>query len=243
MADEETPVAGPRGGATTPPRGEPVVLPLRGPLQFDDGQMSAAFDELEGEAHTAGLIHRDIKPDNIHLTERGGIHDYVKVLDFGLVKRLDDAAASQLTQTNTVMGTPHYMSPEAIRDPKSVDARSDLYAVGAVGYFLLTGQRLFAKEAMMEVLSSQLSDAPVRPSERVAGTDVKIEADLEAVVLRCLEKDPIRRYASADELRRALLDCASAGDWTQADAMVWWRQHFGSEPESPAPRHQLSGLS
>jgi serine/threonine protein kinase len=184
------------------------------------------------EAHAAGLIHRDIKPHNIRLTERGGIHDFVKVLDFGLVKDVGTGETStQLTAANTITGTPHYMSPEAVRDSKRVGPRSDLYALGAVGYFLLTGQHVFAGPSAMEVLSSHLYDTPIRPSERMA-TETTIDADLEAVLMRCLAKEPDDRPASAARLRAELLACACAGHWSEEQAALWWEQNVSTQSDT-----------
>jgi serine/threonine-protein kinase len=118
------------------------------------------------EAHGIGLIHRDIKPENIILCERGGIPDVAKVVDFGLVRDLEPASGARLTQANVIQGTPLYLSPEAIRAPDAVDARSDLYGLGAVGYYLLTGTHVFGGATTVEVCSHHLHTRPVPPSER-----------------------------------------------------------------------------
>ncbi len=123
------------------------------------------------EAHSLGLVHRDIKPANIMLNRRGGEPDVVKVLDFGLVKATDDQQQAGVTQQASLTGTPLYMSPEAIQLPNSVDARSDLYAVGAVGYFLLTGQPVFEAESVVDLCQKHVSTPPVPPSERVRTAD------------------------------------------------------------------------
>jgi len=173
------------------------------------------------EAHQLGLIHRDIKPSNIVLCERGGEPDVAKVLDFGLVKPLrvePDQAA--LTRTDSITGTPLYMSPESILVPEAMDTRSDLYSVGALGYFLLTGQHVFEGRSVIEVCGHHLHSVPVAPSVRMGET---IPEDLEQIVLECLEKDPERRPQSAAELRVRLDGCGAAGQWTTERAGEWWR--------------------
>jgi serine/threonine protein kinase len=173
------------------------------------------------EAHGMGLVHRDIKPSNIMLCEQGGEHDVVKVVDFGLVKDATDASSS-LTMGDALAGTPLYASPEAIRSSDAVEPRSDLYAVGAVGYFLLTGMRVFDGETVMEVCTKHLSEQPQRPSDRA---DVAVPRDLEDLIMACLEKEPADRPASARILRDSLVACAAHALWGQAEAYAWWEQH------------------
>jgi serine/threonine-protein kinase len=172
------------------------------------------------EAHGTGLIHRDIKPANIVLCERGGVPDVVKVVDFGLVKDLSDETAQ--TQANTLAGTPLYLSPESIKDPGSVDARSDLYAVGAVGYYLLTGKHVFDATTIIEVCSHHLHTAPVAPSERLGHS---LPDDLESLILSCLEKTPDARPRDARTLHTALARCSDADRWSEEEATVWWATH------------------
>jgi serine/threonine-protein kinase len=157
------------------------------------------------EAHAAGLVHRDLKPANVFLCERGGLKDTVKVLDFGLVKEtgLERAGTAQ-TDVNVLLGTPAYLAPEAIHSPAAVDARSDLYAVGALGYFLLTGHDVFEGNSAVALCIAHLHELPVSPSSRIGRP---LPADLERLILGCLEKEPERRPASAAALRRALLAC------------------------------------
>ncbi|MBN1612691.1 MAG: serine/threonine protein kinase [Polyangiaceae bacterium] len=174
-----------------------------------------------GEAHSAGLIHRDIKPANVFLCCRGGSPDVIKVLDFGLVKDKRPGQDATLSATAAVAGTPLYMSPEAICAPNQVDARSDLYALGAVGYFLLTGLPLFAADTVVEICAQHLHTIPVRPSER-AGRP--LPTDLEDVLLRCLEKDPARRFPDALALSESLEALQHANDWSEAEARQWWEQ-------------------
>jgi serine/threonine protein kinase len=172
------------------------------------------------EAHSIGLIHRDIKPANIALCERAGVFDVVKVLDFGLVKELGTDSAS--TTTASLTGTPLYLSPESITAPDHVDGRSDLYAVGGVAFWLLTGTHVFEGKTVVEVCSHHLHSKPDAPSERL---QAPVPADLEAVILKCLEKDPAQRYASAEALAHALDACENVDDWSDDLAAAWWKLH------------------
>jgi eukaryotic-like serine/threonine-protein kinase len=172
-----------------------------------------------GEAHRRGLIHRDIKPANIFLTERGGVPDFVKLLDFGLVKAVDGARETQVTRTGALTGTPLYMPPEAIQHPDEVDARSDLYALGAVGYFLATGSPPFDGKSIVELCTQHVSATPQSPSARLGKP---LSAEFEAAILWCLEKTPADRPESAAALAAALRKCPTAGSWTDADATAWW---------------------
>jgi hypothetical protein len=176
------------------------------------------------EAHGAGLIHRDIKPANIFLCRHGGLPDVVKVLDFGLVKELKHGERINESNVNLLVGTPLYMSPEGIAAPAKVDERSDLYALGAVGYFLLTGKPVFSGDTVVEVCSHHLHSVPEPPSRRVT---MPIPADLEAIVLDCLKKNSAERPASALEMGRRLSACADANGWKEEDAEAWWRTHDG----------------
>ena len=178
------------------------------------------------EAHQAMIIHRDIKPANVLLTSRAGIHDLVKVVDFGLVKQIDRETV-QLTQSDGITGSPHFLSPEAIRDASAADARSDLYSVGAVGYYLLTGRALFESDSAADVCVKQLNDTPARP-EQVVGEE--LPDDLQNVLMSCLRKSPEDRPQSAVELAEALGQCVGTGDWSQADQTRWWEDFFGPDP-------------
>jgi len=170
------------------------------------------------EAHECGLVHRDIKPANILLGPRGGEPDVVKVLDFGLVRLV--SAQTEVTNAGVLMGTPLTMAPEAIRSPERVDARSDLYALGAVAYFLLAGRHVFEAESAIEICAKQLHDEPAPLSGRVPHLD----AELERLVLACLAKDPARRPASARALLERLEQCPSRDEWTLARAHAWWEE-------------------
>jgi serine/threonine-protein kinase len=178
------------------------------------------------EAHGVGLIHRDIKPENVILCERGGIPDVAKVLDFGLVKDLERVGDTRLTQANVVQGTPLYLSPEAINDPDAVDARSDIYSLGAVAYFLVTGSPVFTGKTLVEVCSHHLHSTPVRPSDRLGAS---VPPDLEELILACLEKQPADRPFAAAALRDALRSL-DVPEWTDTAARDWWT-HWRTRPQ------------
>ena len=187
-----------------------------------------------GEAHSVGLIHRDIKPGNIILCERGGVPDVAKVVDFGLVKELD--TADGLSQEGALVGTPLYMAPESIRSG-AADPRSDIYAVGAVAYYLLTGVHVFTGQTVIEICGHHLHTAPVAPSERIGHA---LPPDLEAWVMRCLEKSPDSRPASAAEAERELA-AADDGSWRVERAHEWWRQYGADLKRGPEPDADVSG--
>jgi len=178
------------------------------------------------EAHDIGLIHRDIKPSNIMLTRQGGVPDVTKVLDFGLVKNLGRIDDLERTNTLSIKGTPHYLSPEAIQEPQSIDATTDIYALGAVGYYLLSGRHVFEGKTIMEVCLHHLHTEPV-PLSEVGSIDVPKE--LEELVFACLEKRQANRPSSGQELADAL-DALDVGRWTRMDAEAWW-DVFGPEIE------------
>jgi serine/threonine protein kinase len=181
------------------------------------------------EAHSLGLVHRDIKPANVMLNRRGGEPDVVKVLDFGLVRALDEA--KQARQSGGLTGTPLYMSPEAIQTPDLVDARSDLYAVGAIGYFLITGQPVFHATSLVELCQQHIDSLPQSPSQRLGRA---VSPELEAALLSCLEKNRAKRPQTARDLA-ALLDRApTAGSWTLDDAEAWWLRHERSQAAGAA---------
>jgi eukaryotic-like serine/threonine-protein kinase len=170
------------------------------------------------EAHTAGLIHRDIKPANIFAAERGGQHDVAKLLDFGLVKPMAANEPGNLTQDGVITGSPMFISPEqALGDEP--DVRSDIYALGAVAYFLLTGQPPFQHENAMKLLLAHAHELPRPPSD----INEDVPRDLEAVVLRCLAKLPGERYQDALELAAALHACTAGGQWNRDAAARWWQ--------------------
>jgi serine/threonine-protein kinase len=203
------------------------------------GRVVSILDQVCGalaEAHGRGLIHRDIKPANIILTERGGEPDVAKIVDFGLVKPIfDDALDRTQSDSATLAGTPLYMSPESMTAPDLGDTRSDLYALGAVAYYLLTGVPVFEAPTVVEIIADHLHTEPIPPSRRVA---FEIPSDLEAIVLWCLNKNPAHRPSSARELR-ASLRRAAVPRWTSDDAAEWWRR-FHAGRTTPDPRRVAS---
>jgi len=183
------------------------------------------------EAHAVGLIHRDIKPSNVILSSRAGQHDVAKLLDFGLVRIVSsDPADGRLTQAGLLFGTPEYMSPEQAAGAADVDARSDIYSLGALACLLLTGQPPFVRPSPAQTLAAHIDDPMALLRTRVAD----VPQDLEAIVLRCLQKRPQDRFATVTELERALAACCSVGEWTQADAAAWSLM-VGTRPVSDAP--------
>jgi serine/threonine-protein kinase len=173
------------------------------------------------EAHSAGLIHRDIKPSNIFAARRGGMDDVAKLLDFGLVRPAAPRRAAHLSVEGEILGTPLFMSPEQATGGREVDERSDIYSLGAVAYYLLTGRPPFEGDGGIAVLIAHARD-PVVPPTRVRPG---IPEDLERVVLRCLTKDAAERYPDAASLERALGACACVGKWDQDQAARWWQDH------------------
>jgi serine/threonine-protein kinase len=184
------------------------------------------------EAHDRDFVHRDVKPANIFTCERGGDYDCVKVLDFGLVLDRHPTAA-ELEDERHFVGTPAIMAPEMVRFHAPVDRRADLYAVGCVGYWLLTGKRVFEAETRHDMLVMHAHQRPVLPSARVGKP---IHAGLEAAVMRCLEKNPDRRPQTARELREMLGDLTFEHPWTEERAKLWWQRHDPMQAGVPAGR-------
>jgi serine/threonine-protein kinase len=185
-----------------------------------------------GEAHEVGLVHRDVKPANIYTCRLGREYDFVKVLDFGLVKYdQDESILDTIKSAELTTGTPAYMAPEMASGADPVDRRADLYALGCVGYWLLTGQMVFEADSPLKMLIQHIQALPVPPSIRTARP---VPADLERVVMRCLEKDPTRRPQSADELLADLDQLVNDHPWTQASARAWWREHLDVTPDRPS---------
>jgi hypothetical protein len=186
------------------------------------------------EAHDHGLMHRDLKPSNIMLCERGGLFDFVKVLDFGLVKELDQGKNVDLTDVASLTGTPLYMPPESVQAPDTLDVRGDVYQLGLVAYFLLVGRSVFEGDKPVDVIVQHVSAAPTPPSE-VLGHPVNTR--LEEIIMRCLEKMPGQRFENARALLEAFEACEVEGRWGQREAKVWWLewQEKHPEPDEYAP--------
>lgn len=171
-------------------------------------------------AHDARVLHRDIKPANLFLCRYGADLDFLKVLDFGLVaERRKDVAPSTLTEDNAITGTPAFMAPEVVLGDRPVDGRTDIYALGCVAYWLLTGALVFEAETAMKTVLLHATEAPVAPSKRAART---IPPALDRIVLDCLEKDPARRPRSARELSERLAALHMDAEWTEQHAAAWW---------------------
>jgi len=182
--------------------------------------------ESLAEAHDRGLIHRDIKPANIQVCRMGHYSDWVKVLDFGLVKGQDGGQQETgLTAPNMMTGTPAYLSPEsALGEP--VDRRTDIYALGCVAYWMLTGRHVFTGDSVLQIVARHMSSVPTPPSRHSA---FDVPPALDQVVLACLEKDPSKRPGTARELCERLGQCEVEGRWTRDDARIWWETKM--EPE------------
>ena len=171
------------------------------------------------EAHAIGLIHRDLKPANIFAAQRGGVFDVAKLLDFGLVKQqAAGVGESHLTQQGGFSGSPLYMSPEQATAYSDVDQRSDIYSLGAIAYYLLTGRPPFSGANPLQVIVAHSRDPVVPPSQ----LNAEVTKDLEAIVLQCLAKAPADRFQHVDDVRRALEACACYGAWTEDIAADWW---------------------
>jgi len=180
------------------------------------------------EAHSCDLVHRDIKPQNIMLCEIRGERDFVKVLDFGLVKQISGDQTRDLTGTMRILGTPLYMSPERIRNPSDADGRADIYALGAVGFYLLTGKRLFETETEHDLTYHVLHTLPRLASDC---SPFEVPAELDALIGRCLEKDPAARPKNIAEVAGALDGLLVHKPWTRAQIDAWWEKNWVSESD------------
>jgi serine/threonine-protein kinase len=183
------------------------------------------------DAHARGLVHRDVKPANIYVCRMGLEYDFVKVLDFGLVKVKNRATTDQtlMTVNQATTGTPAYMAPEIILGEGDVDRRADVYAVGCVAYYLLTGQLVFEADTSMKMLLQHVHAQPIPPSQR---SELDIPRELDEVVLACLQKDPNLRPQNAEELFRLVCRCQHCFTWEQPEAKRWWEMHL---PEFTGP--------
>jgi serine/threonine-protein kinase len=179
-----------------------------------------------GEAHECGLVHRDIKPSNVILSHYGSRVDFAKVLDFGLARRADLARTDvHMTAEATILGTPAFMAPEQIVGSPEIGPRTDLYSVGCLAYWLLTGQVVYTGDRPFEVFAQHVSAQPVPPSRRC---ELPIPDALDRIVLACLEKDPAQRPASAEALARLLRAVQPLPSWTDERARQWWEMHLGA---------------
>jgi serine/threonine protein kinase len=181
------------------------------------------------EAHTSGLVHRDVKPANVFAARLGGVCDVAKLLDFGLVRHTADNQDLQLSQDGTFSGSPLYMAPEQGRAAHEPDARSDIYSLGATAYYMLTGRPPFEGRNVVQVLLAHAHN-PIVPPSRIRPD---IPTDLEQVILRCLSKQPDERFADALTLEEALARCHDSARWTDAEAARWWEvTDMGKTPEA-----------
>ena len=196
--------------------------------------LAQACDSL-AEAHASGLVHRDVKPANIVACRWGLKWDFVKVLDFGLVKaRWNLGEDEHLSSEGTIAGTPAYMAPEAALGGREIDASVDLYGLGCVAYWLLTGQQVFAGRTPVEVLLHHVKTPPVPPSERCGRP---VPPALEALVLSCLAKEPDERPPSAEWLASRLVELELGERWTPERASAWWEANAPSAPRADAEPH------
>ncbi len=187
-----------------------------------------------GEAHGRGLLHRDIKPGNVIICERGGVHDVAKLLDFGLVTPVLSSGGTDGTRVNggdahltlpgVILGTPAFMSPEQCAGDEALTAASDIYGLGALGYYLLTGRVLFPNRTPMQMLAAHMYEAPAP----MAGVGVMVSSDVEAIIVRCLSKEPAQRFESAASLEHALRATSMATAWSEAQASAWWASTVGN---------------
>ena len=174
------------------------------------------------EAHGQGLIHRDLKPQNIMVCQRGGQADVIKVLDFGLVKRVHPSESQSITATAILAGTPRYIAPECWQDPNRASPRSDIYAVGAVGFFLLTGRDVFEGTNFAEIMVRALQEEPRHPAEM----SPEIPVELDQLIVNCLAKNPTERPQDVGEMLDVLKVLARTNPWEPAMANGWWKEHF-----------------
>jgi serine/threonine-protein kinase len=177
------------------------------------------------DAPARGMVHRDIKPANIYDCRMGLEYDFIKVLDFGLVKlnTRNDARRTFMTMNQVMTGTPAYMAPEVILGEADVDRRADVYALGCVAYYLLTGQLVFEADTPLKMMMQHVNATPLPPSQR---TELRVPRELDALVMACLEKDPNRRPQHAEELLASAYGCRSCDEWTQDQARSWWSRNL-----------------
>jgi serine/threonine-protein kinase len=195
--------------------------------------MLQACDSL-AEAHQRGLIHRDIKPTNLFVSRLGLHRDFLKILDFGLVKNILRDGETRMTGEGFTTGTPAYMAPEVALGKPDLDARADLYSVGCVAYWLLTGCLVFEERSPVAMMMSHIQKEPEPPSQR---TEVTVPASLERVILACLAKAPEDRPPSAEAVALMLAECQDVGIWGRQEAERWWQINMPLESVEPEPCH------
>jgi serine/threonine-protein kinase len=202
--------------------------------------MRQACDSL-AEAHARGLMHRDVKPSNIFLTRMGLSVDFVKVLDFGLVKEDHTATRDQLmlTAPDVTTGTPAFMAPETALGEQTADHRVDVYALGCVTYWLLTGELVFEADSPIKMMYRHIQDDPVPPSKR---TELEVPPELDELVMRCLAKNPDDRPSTAEELSRLFQSCSLPQSWAEDRARRWWETNAPATAEGDAPLQEAGVL-
>ena len=198
-----------------------------------------ACESLE-EAHCAGIIHRDIKPTNLFLCRLGLEFDFVKLLDFGLARWRLASGGGRMTMDNITTGTPAFMAPELALGADDLDGRTDLYGLGCVAYWLLTGGLVFEEPTPTAMALAHVQKQPPKPSSR---TELRISPELERIILQCLEKKPEDRPASARLLRKMLEQCPECHGWTQDDAEAWWRTNLPELYAARCPEPRVAGLT
>jgi serine/threonine-protein kinase len=181
------------------------------------------------EAHAHGWVHRDVKPQNLLLCARGGRHDVVKVLDFGIVKQVRNPDTRDITQYSRILGTPLYMAPERLRNPADADARADVYALGAVAWFAIAGRPAFEAQTEHDIVYRVMNE----PAPRLAEAAPGVPPELDQLVARCLAKDRAERPAGIDEVQEVLARIARDDPWTEARARAWWDRHGGAAGPHP----------
>ncbi len=195
------------------------------------------------EAHHRGLVHRDIKPANIYLCHRGMEHDVVKVLDFGIVKKAvtdNEPAARALTTANDIAGTPDFMAPEIAMGASNIDGRADIYALGCVAFWLLTGRPVFEEATPMAAIIAHVRNQPMPPS---TATEFEVPAAMDQIILDCLAKDPEARPATAEALSTRLAAISFARPWTEQSAVRWWDAYRpSSTPLDPPDQTTMAGV-
>ena len=208
------------------------LVKMSGPLP--DGRVAKLLQQVcssLAEAHASGLIHRDIKPDNIMVSHMWGAGDHATVLDFGLVKVTEGHLPPDDAEHSSIVGTPLYMSPEAALSQPQIDTRSDLYSLGATAYHLLAGRPVFNGHTVLEVIKQHIESPPV-PLQDIVGDTVSPE--LCQLIMSCLEKDPLRRPASAGHIGIALESCVLRTPWNVEQANAWWKQAEVAPPVASA---------